>query len=141
MSGERLILLKASTHRRSHLLSPSSPFSDVTFASYEKNIAFTQNVRDEDAIIFAEIAEYARSLIALPKGQELPLAGLPQLLPYKLQRAWLAAELGDVDQAKRCVAILSSLTSDTALPSRYPPSRARMHRSSYRQPSWQVWKI
>jgi hypothetical protein len=73
----------------------------MTPAAYDRLIALTQNARDEDAIIFAEIAEWARSLVSLPKGQELPLPGLPQLLPYKLHRAWLAAELGDVDQAKR----------------------------------------
>ena len=85
----------------SHLLSPSSAFADTTPASFERTVALTQNPRDEDAIIFAEIAEYARSLVSLPKGQELPFSGLPQLLPYKLQRAWLAAELGDVEQAKK----------------------------------------
>jgi len=60
-----------------------------------------QNYKDEDSIIFAEIAEYARTLITIPKGQELPYPGLPALLPYKLQRAWLAAELGEVDRAQR----------------------------------------
>lgn len=37
----------------------------------------------------------------MPKGQEVPFPGLPQLLPYKLQRAWRAAELGERDQAQR----------------------------------------
>jgi hypothetical protein len=82
------------------LLSPSSPFGDVSPASYDKPIMLTQDPRDEDAIIFAEIAEYARSLIPVPKGQEVPF-GLPQLVPYKLQRAWRAAEFGDINQAQR----------------------------------------
>jgi hypothetical protein len=62
-----------------------------------------QDSRDEDAVVFAEIAEYARSLITVPKGQELPVHGLPQLLPYKLHRAWWAAELGEHDLARRYV--------------------------------------
>lgn len=61
----------------------------------------SQNARDEDVIIFAEIAEFARSLIGVPKGQELPFPGLPQLLPYKLSRAWWAAELGEKELAQR----------------------------------------
>lgn len=67
----------------------------------DKPIALLHNARDEDSIIFAEIAEYARSQLPVPKGQEVPFAGLPQLLPYKLQRAWLAAELGEVELAER----------------------------------------
>lgn len=51
--------------------------------------------------MFAEVAEYARSLLPVPKGQEVPFAGLPRLLPYKLQRAWLAAELGETELAVR----------------------------------------
>ena len=74
---------------------------DITPTSFDKPITLVQNPRDEDAIVFAEIAEYARSLIPTPKGQELPFPILPLLLPYKLQRAWLAAELGDVDLAKK----------------------------------------
>lgn len=85
----------------SSLLSPLSPFADITPGGLERPIEITQTVRDEDAIIFAEIAEYARSLIPVPKGQELPVSGLPQLLPYKLARAWWAAELGEQDLAKR----------------------------------------
>jgi hypothetical protein len=69
-----------------------------------------QSTRDEDAVIFAEIAEYARSLIPVPKGQELPFPGLPQLLPYKLHQAWWAAELGDHDLAKRYVSFTPCMT-------------------------------
>jgi hypothetical protein len=87
---------------RSHILAPSSPFADISPGAFDRTISLCKDLRDEDAIIFAEIAEYARSLVALPKGQDLAFPGLPQLLPYKLQRAWLAAELGDVEQAKRC---------------------------------------
>jgi hypothetical protein len=85
----------------SNLLSPSSAFADGSPTIRERSISLLQNARDEDAIIFAEVAEYARSLVVLPKGQETQLPGLPQVLPYKLQRAWLAAELGELEQAKR----------------------------------------
>lgn len=61
----------------------------------------THNIRDEKSTIFVEIAEYARSLVPVPKGQEQVTVGLPQLLPYKLARAWRLAELGEVDLAKR----------------------------------------
>jgi hypothetical protein len=87
----------------SSLLSPTSAFADLTPGALERPINLVQSTRDEDAVIFAEIAEYARSLIPVPKGQELPFPGLPQLLPYKLHRAWWAAELGDHDLAKRYV--------------------------------------
>jgi hypothetical protein len=85
----------------SSLLSPSSAFGDLTPGALERPISLVHNARDEDAVIFAEIAEYARSLIPIPKGQELPFPGLPQLLPYKLHRAWWAAELGDHELARR----------------------------------------
>lgn len=58
-------------------------------------------LRSEDSLVFAEIAEYARGMIPVPKGQEVPFPGLPALLPYKLQRAWEAAEQGDVGLSKR----------------------------------------
>jgi hypothetical protein len=92
-----------STLTFSSLLSPTSAFADLTPGALERPITLVQSTRDEDAVIFAEIAEYARSLIPVPKGQELPFPGLPQLLPYKLHRAWWAAELGDHDLAKRYV--------------------------------------
>ncbi|WWD17433.1 hypothetical protein CI109_101874 [Kwoniella shandongensis] len=88
------------------LLSPLSPFFDFSLASYDRGIMMTHNSRDEESIIFAEVAEYARSLVSVPKGQELPSLGLPQLLPFKLARAWRLAELGDVELAQRyCSAI------------------------------------
>jgi hypothetical protein len=87
----------------SSLLSPSSAFGDLTPGALERPISLVHHARDEDAVIFAEVAEYARSLIPVPKGQELPFPGLPQLLPYKLHRAWWAAELGDHDLARRYV--------------------------------------
>lgn len=69
-----------------------------------------QDTRNEDAVIFAEIAEYARGMIAVPKGQEVPFPGLPALLPYKLQRAWQAAEQGEVDLAKKRVTLSRPVT-------------------------------
>ncbi|ODO08033.1 hypothetical protein I350_03616 [Cryptococcus amylolentus CBS 6273] len=87
------------------LLSPLSPFLDTSPAALDRGLMFA-NERDEDTIIFAEIAEYARSLVSLPRGQEQICTGLPQLLPYKLARAWRLAELGETESAKRyCTAI------------------------------------
>ncbi|TYJ57016.1 hypothetical protein B9479_002295 [Cryptococcus floricola] len=87
------------------LLSPLSPFLDTSPAALDRGLMFA-NERDEDTIIFAEIAEYARSLVSLPRGQEQICTGLPQLLPYKLARAWRLAELGETELAKRyCTAI------------------------------------
>ena len=60
---------------------------------------------DEDSVIFAEVAEYARSLIPVAKGQETGIVGLPSLLHHKLQRAWIAAELGEVEVAQRCESV------------------------------------
>lgn len=114
--GELLASIRSPKLTRSHILAPSSPFADIAPGAFERTISLVQNARDEDAIVFAEIAEYARSLVPLPKGQDLSFTGLPQLLPYKLQRAWLAAELGDVDQAKRCA---GWLCSDIVLTCRY----------------------
>lgn len=92
------------------LLSPTSPFSEVTQAALDRPVTMSYNGPVEDEIVFAEIAEFARSLINVPKGQELPFHGLPQLLPYKLYRAWWAAELGEHDLAKRYVTELASNT-------------------------------
>jgi len=106
----------------SSLLSPTSAFADLTPGALERPITLIQSTRDEDAVIFAEIAEYARSLIPVPKGQELPFPGLPQLLPYKLHRAWWAAELGDHDLAKRFVYLTRSLWDGADLPDTVQPS-------------------
>ncbi|WOO76626.1 COPII coat assembly protein sec16 [Vanrija pseudolonga] len=83
------------------LLSPNSPFSDMSPGAGERQIMFVENARDEDGEIFAEIAEYARSLVPTPKGVDVPHPALPQLLPYKLHRAWRAAELGDTELARK----------------------------------------
>ncbi len=57
---------------------------------------------DDDAIVFAEIVEFALSLAPLSKGQE-PFNGLPHLQPYKLVRAVNLAEMGHVLAANRSV--------------------------------------
>jgi hypothetical protein len=129
----------------SSLLSPTSAFSDLTPGALERSISLVQSTRDEDAVIFAEIAEYARSLIAVPKGQELPFPGLPQLLPYKLHRAWWAAELGDHDLAKRCTCFVTAMSEtdspDTAkLLKLLPKSVKAVHHYSADHSST-VWKI
>ncbi|KAL7421721.1 hypothetical protein Q5752_003492 [Cryptotrichosporon argae] len=89
-----------------YLLSPNSPFSDVSPGAFERQVMLIENTRDDDGTVFAEVAEYARSLVPTPKGAEPPIPSLPQLLPYKLQRAWRAAELGEVEVAQKyCRAI------------------------------------
>lgn len=89
-----------------YLLSPNSPFSDMSPAAAERPVKVAEEASDEDGTIFAEIAEYARSLVPTPKGVEPPRPSLPQLFVYKIQRAWRAAELGELEQAKRyCAAI------------------------------------
>lgn len=120
MSG-RFILPSGLT--TSHLLSPSTPFADVSVAAFDKVIEFVNDARDEDGIIFSEIAEYARSLLPIPKGLETPLPGLPQLLPYKLQRAWQAAELGDVEQAQRWVQLWCAKLMEPDIALRLKPAR------------------
>ncbi|KAH7889677.1 Sec23-binding domain of Sec16-domain-containing protein [Phlebopus sp. FC_14] len=61
--------------------------------------------RDSDPVIFSEIAEFAFSLKAVPKGQE-PFHGFPHLQAYKLTRAAYLAEIGQVQAATRyCEAI------------------------------------
>lgn len=96
------------------LLSPNSPFSDMSPAATTRHIKFVEDARDEDGAIFAEIAEYARSLVPVPKGAEAPVVTLPELLPFKLQRAWRAAELGDADQAKRYCEAIETAAKPTA---------------------------
>jgi hypothetical protein len=56
--------------------------------------------RDQDAIIFSEVLEFALSLATPTKGQE-PFHGLPHLQAYKLLRAAALAELGHVKLASR----------------------------------------
>ncbi|WVR07153.1 hypothetical protein IAU60_004194 [Kwoniella sp. DSM 27419] len=106
------------------LLSPLSPFFDATVAAYERQVMLTHNHRDEEAIIFAEIAEYARSLLpSPPKGQESYTAGLPQLLPYKLARAWRLAEIGQIELAQKyCRAIETGSKFGKNMPSLLAPS-------------------
>ncbi|KAH9063420.1 Sec23-binding domain of Sec16-domain-containing protein [Lactarius vividus] len=65
---------------------------------------------DDDAIVFAEIVEFALSLTPPSKGQE-PFNGLPHLQPYKLVRAVNLAEMGHVLAANRyCEAITACLS-------------------------------
>jgi hypothetical protein len=53
-------------------------------------------------IIFAEIAEYALSLVPTAKGQE-PFHGLAHLQAYRFWHATCLAEMGEVNAAKRSV--------------------------------------
>jgi hypothetical protein len=57
---------------------------------------------NDDAIVLAEIVEFALSLAPLSKGQE-PFNGLAHLQPYKLVRAVSLAEMGHVLAANRSV--------------------------------------
>ncbi|WVF71600.1 hypothetical protein IAT40_006408 [Kwoniella sp. CBS 6097] len=107
------------------LLSPLSPFFDVSPAAYERQIMLAHNFRDEEAIVIAEIAEYARSLVPVAKGPEPPIVGLPQLLPYKLARAWRLAELGEVELAQKyCAAIEAGSKTGKNMPSLLAPAFA-----------------
>ncbi|KAJ1309534.1 hypothetical protein OPQ81_006307 [Rhizoctonia solani] len=64
--------------------------------------------KDDDAMIFTEIAEYAYSLVPTVKGQEA-YAGLPHLQAYKLIRAAKLAEMGHIALASRyCEAVVTS---------------------------------
>ncbi|RSH82757.1 uncharacterized protein EHS24_007751 [Apiotrichum porosum] len=110
------------------LLSPNSPFSDMSSAATERAIPLAENAADEDGALFAEIAEYARTLVPIPKGNDVPQPSLVQLLPYKIQRAWRAAELGNVEQAKRyCEAIETAIK---VAPKQAPPIRLQRHLAS-----------
>ncbi|WVQ99280.1 hypothetical protein IAU59_006412 [Kwoniella sp. CBS 9459] len=107
------------------LLSPLSPFFDISPAAYDRQIMLAHNFRDEEAIVFAEIAEYARSLVPVVKGPEPPVVGLPQLLPYKLARAWRLAELGEVELAKKyCASIEAGSKIGKNMPSLLAPAYA-----------------
>lgn len=57
---------------------------------------------DQDPIIFSEIAEFAISLAAPQKGQEV-FGGFVHLQPYKLIRAASLAEMGHMQTANRYV--------------------------------------
>lgn len=117
---------RAGLHSVAHvcsLLSPNSPFSDLSGGASDRPILLIENEQDEDGVIFAEIAEYARSLVPTPKGAETPNPCLAQLLPYKLQRAWRAAELGNMEQARQyCEAVgTASVPREKGRKSSLPP--------------------
>ena len=58
--------------------------------------------KDSDAFIFSEILEYGLSLAPVAKGQE-PFSGLPYMQAYRLIRASVLAEFGDIQSANRFV--------------------------------------
>ncbi|QRW27676.1 COPII coat assembly protein Sec-16 [Rhizoctonia solani] len=99
-----------------YLLSPttsalgglSTPSVRVILLGSESPSTSRNFEKDDDAIIFTEIAEYAYSLVPTVKGQEA-YAGLPHLQAYKLLRAAKLAEMGHVALASRyCEAIVTS---------------------------------
>ena len=106
------------------LLSPNSPFSDLSPGAADRPVVLLDNENDEDALIFAEIAEYARTLVPTPKGAEAPFPAMAQLLPYKLQRAWRAAELGKIDEAR---AYCESITTATEVTEKDKTRRLSPH--------------
>ncbi|KEP46782.1 Sec16 Sec16-C: Sec23-binding domain protein [Rhizoctonia solani 123E] len=99
-----------------YLLSPttsaigglSMPSVRVVLVGSESPSTSRNFEKDDDAIIFTEIAEYAYSLVPTIKGQE-PYPGMPHLQAYKLLRAAKLAEMGHVALASRyCEAVVSS---------------------------------
>lgn len=78
----------------------STPSVRMVLLGAENPSASRQYERDEDAIIFSEIAEYAHSLIPTIKGQDA-YAGQPHLQAYKLMRAARFAEMGRLTMATR----------------------------------------
>lgn len=100
-------------HAFSYLLSPiTSPIGGVGSPSTRLVLVGSRSPhhwpcfhKDPDPIIFTEIAEFAMSLAAPPKGQEA-FSGLPHLQAYRLIRATSLAEIGHVDIAKRFVPLI-----------------------------------
>ncbi|QRV85774.1 COPII coat assembly protein Sec-16 [Ceratobasidium sp. AG-Ba] len=99
-----------------YLLSPAtSPVGGLSTPSVRmvllgsESPAVSRNFeKDDDAIIFTEIAEYAHSLVPTAKGQEA-YAGIPHLQAYKLIRAARLAEMGHLTLSTRyCEAIATS---------------------------------
>ncbi|CAE6420436.1 unnamed protein product [Rhizoctonia solani] len=99
-----------------YLLSPttsalgglSTPSVRVVLLGSESPSTSRNFEKDDDAVIFTEIAEYAYSLVPTVKGQDV-YAGLPHLQAYKLLRAAKLAEMGHVTLASRyCEAIITS---------------------------------
>ncbi|TDL27490.1 hypothetical protein BD410DRAFT_818910 [Rickenella mellea] len=84
---------------------PSARITLVGSQSLPQSQSFT---KDEDPIIFSEIAEFALTLRGAVKGQE-PFNGFPHLQAYRLVRAEMLAEMGDTVVAKRyCDAIVAT---------------------------------
>ncbi|KAG8683021.1 Protein transport protein Sec16A, partial [Ceratobasidium sp. 394] len=99
-----------------YLLSPAtSPVGGISTPSVRMVLLGSESPsvsrnfeKDDDAIIFTEIAEYAHSLLPTVKGQEA-YAGIPHLQAYKLIRAARLAEMGYLSLATRyCEAIATS---------------------------------
>ncbi|CEL51590.1 COPII coat assembly protein sec-16 OS=Neurospora crassa (strain ATCC 24698 / 74-OR23-1A / CBS 708,71 / DSM 1257 / FGSC 987) GN=sec-16 PE=3 SV=1 [Rhizoctonia solani AG-1 IB] len=99
-----------------YLLSPttsalggiSTPSVRVVLLGSESPATSRNFEKDDDAVIFTEIAEYAYSLAPTVKGQDA-YAGLPHLQAYKLLRAAKLAEMGHVALASRyCEAVVTS---------------------------------
>ncbi|KAG8746947.1 Protein transport protein Sec16A [Ceratobasidium sp. 414] len=99
-----------------YLLSPAtSPVGGISTPSVRMVLLGSESPsvsrnfeKDDDAIIFTEIAEYAHSLPQAVKGQEA-YAGVPHLQAYKLIRAARLTEMGHLSLATRyCEAIATS---------------------------------
>ncbi|KAG7092495.1 hypothetical protein E1B28_008846 [Marasmius oreades] len=69
----------------------------------------TSSLRNNDAVVFSEILEFALGLNPPVKGHE-PFHGLPHLQAFRLIRAILLAEVGEIALASRyCEAIAGSM--------------------------------
>ncbi|KAG8717514.1 hypothetical protein FRC09_014145 [Ceratobasidium sp. 395] len=107
-----------------YLLSPAtSPVGGLSTPSVRmvllgsESPAISRNFeKDDDAIVFTEIAEYAHSLLPTVKGQEA-YAGIPHLQAYKLIRAARLTEMGHLSLATRYCEAISTSTQVFGRPS------------------------
>ncbi|KAG5642961.1 hypothetical protein DXG03_001843 [Asterophora parasitica] len=71
--------------------------------------SWPQFAKDQDSLIFSEIAEFALSLATPPKGQDA-FTGIAHLQAYRFIRAIALAEIGDIQQAnKYCDAVTATI--------------------------------
>ncbi|KAL1744041.1 Sec23-binding domain of Sec16-domain-containing protein [Schizophyllum fasciatum] len=93
----------------SHIGGLGTPAARIVLLGSRGPQALSNFDKDPDAVIFSEIGEFAMSLTTPAKGQE-PFRGFPHLQAYRLLRAVMLAEVGEVQLAQRyCEAVSSML--------------------------------
>ncbi|KAF5380963.1 hypothetical protein D9615_003970 [Tricholomella constricta] len=101
----------------SYLLAPqTSPWGGLAHPSARFVLVGSRNpqtypqfAKDQDPMIFSEIAEFALSLATPPKGQDA-FSGITHLQAYRFIRAMSLAEIGDIQQANRyCDAVTAAV--------------------------------